>query len=58
MNFSDPETKKPLKEWEKYYLDLGVPIPQDKPGINPGIMSLSEKIQIVYHYGLPSKNKN
>ena len=53
MTFLHPETKDTLKIWKKYYSDLGVKIPQNKLGINPGIMSLSDKIEIVHFYGIP-----
>jgi len=53
MTFLHPETKDTLKIWKKYYSDLGVKIPQNKLGINPGIMSLSDKIEVVHIYGIP-----
>ena len=53
MTFLHPETKETLETWKKYYSDLGVEIPQNKLGINPGIMSLSEKIEIIHFYGIP-----
>ena len=53
MTFLHPETKDTLKVWKKYYSDLGVKIPQNKLGINPGIMSLSDKIEVVHIYGIP-----
>ena len=54
MTFLDPETKKPLETWKDYYLDLGIDIPENKPGINPGNMSLSNNIEIVHCYGNPN----
>ena len=53
MTFLHPETKDTLPIWKKYYSDLKVKIPQNKLGINPGIMSLSDKIEIVHFYGIP-----
>ena len=53
MTFLNPETKDTLEIWRKYYEDLGVKIPQNKLGINPGIMSISDKISIVHVYGIP-----
>ncbi len=53
MTFLHPETKDTLETWKEYYSDLGVEIPQNKLGINPGIMSLSEKIEIIHFYGIP-----
>jgi len=58
MTFSKSKKEPPLKEWEEYYFNLGVPIPEGKLGINPGLISISKKIQIVHHYGLLSKKKN
>ena len=57
MTFLHPETKDTLKIWKKYYSELGVKIPQNKLGINPGIMSLSDKIKIVHFYGIPDGMK-
>ena len=54
MTFIDPKTKKTMKLWRDYYKDLEAEIPEGEPGINPGIMSLSNKIDIVHKYGLPS----
>ena len=42
---------------EEYYSDLGVKIPHNKLGINPGVMSLSDKIEIVHIYGIPDGMK-
>jgi len=53
MTFLHPETKDTLSIWKEYYSDLSVEIPQNKLGINPGIMSLSDKIEIVHFYGIP-----
>jgi hypothetical protein len=53
MTFLHPDTKDTLETWKEYYSDLGVEIPQNKLGINPGIMSLSEKIEIIHFYGIP-----
>ena len=53
MTFLNPETKDTLLAWKNYYSDLGVEIPQNKLGINPGIISLSEKIEIIHFYGIP-----
>lgn len=58
MTFLHPETKDTLEIWKKYYADLGVKIPENKLGINPGIMSISEKIEMVYFYGIPDGMKD
>lgn len=54
MTFLDPLTEDTLQIWKEYYLQLKIDIPQNEAGINPGIMSLSNKIDIIYEYGLPS----
>jgi len=55
MTFIDPATKKTMNLWIEYYEDLETAIPEGEPGINPGIMSVSDKIEIIHHYGTPSK---
>ena len=57
MTFLHPETKDTLKIWKEHYSDLGVKIPHNKLGINPGVMSLSDKIEIVHIYGIPDGMK-
>ena len=53
MTFMHPETRDTLKIWKDYYSNLGIKIPESEPGINPGSISISEKIDIVYIYGKP-----
>lgn len=53
MTFLHPKTKDTLKVWKEYYSDLNTNIPEGNPGINPGIMSLSNKIEMVHFYGIP-----
>ena len=53
MNFLDPQTNQPLEIWKEYYSKIGLNIPQGDPGINPGGMSLSKKINIMHYYGIP-----
>ena len=57
MTFLHPETNDTLAVWKNYYSKLGVKIPQNEPGINPGIMSMSNKIEIIYSYGMPDGMK-
>jgi len=40
--------------WRDYYNKLKLDIPEGKLGINPGIMSISNKIDIVHIYGYPT----
>ena len=58
MTFLHPKTKDTLKVWKEYYSDLNTNIPEGNPGINPGIMSLSNKIEMVHFYGIPDGLKN
>ena len=58
MTFLHPETNETLDSWKDYYKKLRVEIPQNKLGINPGVMSLSEKIEMVHFYGNPDGMKN
>ena len=50
MTFKDPETGKTFPAWEEYFKKLEIPIPEGKPGLNPGAISRSSKIVIVYRY--------
>ena len=55
MTFLEPETGKIMDIWDEYYKNLNFEVPQGKIGINPGIMSISQNIEIIHHYGIPSK---
>ena len=46
MKFGDDE-KEVSDYWKKYYEDLGVPIPLDKPGTNPSQIAKSEKLKYI-----------
>ena len=46
MKFGDGE-KEVSDYWKKYYEDLGVPIPLDKPGTNPSQIAKSEKLKYI-----------
>lgn len=52
MTFKDPETKEFFPAWVDYYRTLKKPIPEGKPGINPGQISLSNKIHIIEVLGI------
>ena len=41
---------KTLDTWLTYFENLNIPIPENEPGINPGGMSRSKKIDIIYNY--------
>ena len=57
MTFLHPNNTDTIGTWKKHYKKIGKPIPQNQMGINPGIMSLSEKIDIVHTYGFPDGMK-
>ncbi len=46
------------KQWIDHFKKLDSEIPQGRLGINPGIMSISEKIEIVQIFGEVSKKSN
>ena len=47
MTFKDPKTNDFFPAWVDYYQHLNQDIPEGKPGINPGLISRSDKIEIV-----------
>jgi hypothetical protein len=47
MTFKDPKTKSYFPAWIDYYKSLDKSIPEGKPGINPGLISRSKKIDII-----------
>lgn len=51
MTFRLPGTDETAEGWIRYYEKLGVPVPEGEPGINPGAMSRSDAVEIVYVYG-------
>jgi len=57
MTFKDPTTDSTFPVWKEYFSELDVPIPESKPGINPGSISCSPVINIVHYYGIPSGGK-
>lgn len=57
MTFKDPGTKATFPVWETYFKDLGIAIPEDEPGLNPGGISRSPHIDIVHAYGKPEGYK-
>lgn len=50
MTFIDPDTKQTFGIWVDYYKKLEEDIPEGKPGLNPGVMSRSDKLEIIYDY--------
>ena len=55
MTFKDPDTGTLFPVWQEYYSELGVAVPEGKPGINPGGISRSKVLTIVHQYGAVSR---
>jgi hypothetical protein len=47
MTFMDPATKAYYPIWVDYYHELNCPIPEGKPGLNPGSISRSDQLEIL-----------
>ena len=58
MTYKDPETGDTFPAWREYFAELNVPIPEGKPGINPGSISRSPVVDIIHAYGTPSGWRN
>ena len=54
MTFKDPDTGQIFPAWQDYFDKLNVPVPQGRPGINPGGISRSPALDIIYAYGTPT----
>ena len=54
MNFMNKENKI-MPIWQNYYDKLNMKVPHGELGINPGLMSISNKIDIIYDF---TKTKN
>jgi len=50
MTFIDPDTGETFGIWVNYFDGLGSEIPENKPGLNPGGMSLDPAIDIIYDF--------
>jgi len=55
MTFKDPNTGVTLAAWQEYFSQLGASIPEGQPGINPGSISRSPVLTVVYAYGMPDE---
>jgi len=53
MTFKVPNGSEMNTAWKEYYKELGIEIPEGKPGCNPGGISRSEKLEVVFFYGTP-----
>ena len=47
MTYKDPDTGELFPIWVTYFLELGIPIPEVKPGLNPGGMSLEPVLEMM-----------
>lgn len=54
MTYKSPKTGDYYPVWIAYFKKLGVPVPQGKPGINPGGISRSPVLHIYEFFGKPS----
>lgn len=46
MTFRSPVTGEFTEGWIRHFEELGMPVPEEEPGINPGAMSRSEVIDM------------
>ena len=53
MTFLQPGSGKTHVAWERYFRELGLPVPEGQPGLNPGGMSSSPVLSIVHAFGRP-----
>lgn len=54
MTFKNPGSEDFNPAWIEYYKNMNVEIPEGEPGINPGLISISPKIDIIYIFGYPA----
>ena len=54
MTFNEPNSNNPFVHWVTYYEELNAAIPEGELGLNPGGMSQSDKIDIIYTFEKPS----
>lgn len=57
MTFKSPGSSDFFPEWKDYFDLLDIEIPEGEPGLNPGGISLSDRIEIVHVYGYPDGYK-
>lgn len=50
MTYIDPDTGKTFPIWKDYFAERGMEVPEGVPGINPGAISRSHYLNIVYRY--------
>lgn len=50
MTFKSSETGEITEGWIEYFKKYDLPVPEGEPGINPGVMSRSDVIDIIFYY--------
>ncbi len=55
MTFKAPRDTAFMPAWAAYYAELEQEIPEGQPGINPALISQSEHLKIIHHYGMLSE---
>lgn len=53
MTFKDPSTHEFYPVWVDYYKQFKCPIPEGKPGLNPGSISRSKRLKLVKFKWIP-----
>lgn len=53
MTYKSSKTAEYFKPWVDYFNKLKIDIPEGKPGINPGGISRSDKLNVIYRFGNP-----
>ncbi|MDP4208118.1 MAG: YiiX/YebB-like N1pC/P60 family cysteine hydrolase [Bacteroidota bacterium] len=51
MTYKSPKSKTLFPVWDEYFKKLGVPVPEGKPGINPGGISRSPYLNVFFPFG-------
>lgn len=57
MTYIDPDTGETFPIWETYFAERNTEVPEGVPGINPGLMSRSPYLDIVYRFYQPEPGK-
>ncbi len=50
MTYKSPKTNKIFPVWDDYFKNLNIPVPEGKPGINPGGISRSEYLKVFFPF--------
>ncbi|MFO7822830.1 MAG: YiiX/YebB-like N1pC/P60 family cysteine hydrolase [Cyclobacterium sp.] len=53
MTFLDPETAEVFPVWKKHFENLSLPVPEGKPGLNPGGMTQDPVIEMIFNFESP-----